>query len=260
MYKMDFETTTYMYELLLDRIPDPIQNNTIWGKKETRLGICLIEFREHKYMKHVFNNMCNVYGGTDTTFYIIHGLDNEKYVKTIVKDMENVRLIKLNYHNIDISTYNELLTSYDLYSHFKTEFILFFQMDTLIRKRIPEKFFQYQYVGAPWLIYGRDIERAPNVVFGNKLVGNGGFSLRNVARMKYICKNVPYTTNRMNEDIFITNNLKDDEIPTVDEAKEFSVEMIYYDDPVGLHRVWVYMPFDKVRQLVQPVFKYLDST
>jgi hypothetical protein len=255
---MDFETNTYLYELLLEKIPEPLAENRIWNVEEGKMSVCLIEFREHPYMRSVIHNMCNVYGGTNATMYIIHGIDNETYIKRVIGDMKNVKLIKLDIHNVNISKYNELMTSYDLYVHIKTEFVLMFQMDTLIRKRIPDKFFQYKYVGAPWAMYAKDIERAPNVVLGKKLVGNGGFSLRNVDRMKEICKNVSYTSNRMNEDVYFTNNMSHEEIPSVDIAKEFSVEMIYYDDPVGMHRVWVYMPFDIVRKLVEPVFKHLE--
>ena len=249
---MDYATRTDLYELLLDMIPIPTKRNMVWCPDEERFSVCLIEFRCHPYMKYVLYNMCNVYGGTDAVMYIIHGIDNEEYVKEMVKDMTNVKLVKLNIHNVNIASYNELMTSYELYTHIKTEYVLMFQMDTLIRKRIPEKFFKYQYVGAPWIMYARDIERAPDVVFGNKLVGNGGFSLRNVARMKDICKTHPYTNNRINEDVFLTNHLDEDEIPSVDIAKEFSVEMIPYDDPVGMHRIWVYMPFDYVIKITKP--------
>nr|QOI90541.1 hypothetical protein HWQ62_00410 [Pyramimonas orientalis virus] len=248
---MDTETQTYLYELLLDQIPKPPKNKTIWSNSPTRLGACIVEFREHPYMEAVLNNMCNVYGGTKVVLYIVHGIDNEQYIKRIVDKWDNVKLIKMDLHNIDIATYSTMLTSYDFYCNFKTEFILFFQTDSLIRKQIPDLFFEYKYVGAPWVGYPNDYPNNPHIRIGNKLVGNGGFSLRNVEKMKDICKNNTFTN--IAEDVFITNHLLDSDIPTVAIANQFSVEMIPHDDPVGMHQIWKFIPFQKVKQLLKPI-------
>lgn len=252
---MDNETLDYMYKLLLERIPEPSLNNKIWSDTPSKLGVCLIEFREHEYMKAVLHNMCNIYGGTSTSLYIIHGNSNEDFVKDIIKDWSNVRTIKYDYDNINIDIYNEIMTSTEFYDHFETEFVLIFQTDTLIRKQIPEKFFEYKYVGAPWKGYPNDFPDNPSVLIGNKLVGNGGFSLRNVQKMKDICSKHLYkdSKRKINEDVYITNFLNISDIPRVDIAKQFSVEWVYYDDPVGLHHVWTIFPFETVKMWLQTV-------
>lgn len=231
-----------IYEILLETIPEPAKEKQIWNQNPNRLGVCFIEFRCHEYLKKVLHNMCNIYGGTDTILYIVHGNENEEYIHNIISTWTNVQLIKMNINNIDISEYNKLLTSVDFYNKFKTEYILIFQTDTIIRKQIPAKFFKYSYVGAPWTGYPNDYPDNPHIRIGNKLVGNGGFSLRNVSRMKEICTNFKRTNMKLNEDVHISNCLDNHEVPDVEEAKEFSVEWIYYDDPVGLHQVWRFFP------------------
>lgn len=252
---MDEGTLQYLYELMLERIPEPTAQSKLWSDTPGRLGVCLIEFRKHPYTKPVLYNMCNIYGGTDTTLYIIHGTENEHFVKDIVKDWSNVRTIRYDHDNIDIEQYNEIMTSVELYNLFQTEFVLIFQTDTIIRKQIPEQFFQYKYVGAPWMGYPNDFPHNPHIRLGNKLVGNGGFSLRHVERMKEVCSKFKKTNADLHEDVFITNYLDDSDVPSVDIAKQFSVEWIYYEDPVGVHHAWSIFPFDIVKQWMQSIIK-----
>lgn len=238
-----------VYETLLDaRVNQP--SNVVWSDTAKRLGVCLIEFRKHEWMRSVLWNMCNVYGNTDVCLYIVHGKDNEDYIKEIVKDWKNVNLIKLDYNNINIRTYNIILTSKELYNCFETEFILIFQTDTYIRKKIPEEFFQYKYVGAPWTGYPNDFPDNPHIQLGNKMVGNGGFSLRHVNRMKEIIETYPKTQDKPNEDVYFSNYLKNHEVPRVEVAKKFAVEWIYDDDPVGLHQIWRFHSINKMKELM----------
>jgi hypothetical protein len=246
---MDREDQDHIYELMLNKIKSPRMYQTIWSNESEKLGVCFIEFRSHKWIKPVLYNMCNVYGGTDVCLYIIHGTENEQFIKDIVYDWKNVKLIKLPFSNLLRSEYNQVLTKPSFYELFQTEFILIFQLDTLIRKRIPDRFFNYKYVGAPWKGYPNDYPDNPELKLGNKLVGNGGFSLRNVKRMIQICTSYTrHDTSKLNEDVFISNLLEEDEVPNVDIAKQFSVEWIYDRDPVGLHHVWTIYPIETVRQ------------
>ena len=79
---------------------------------------------------------------------------------------------------------------------------------------------------------------------------NGGFSLRNVETMirivsnclpvSYEDKDTEKITGIANEDIYfayhISNNERFFDIPSIEIAKSFSIETIYHDDPVGLHK------------------------
>ena len=78
-----------------------------------------------------------------------------------------------------------------------TSHVLIIQTDVLLRRRIPAKFFEYDYVGAPWpLIPKADVLSGDDDILqgqprgmhsGLKAVGNGGFSLRRVEAMSALC-------------------------------------------------------------------------
>ena len=213
-----------------------------------RLGICVIEFRQHQFMKHVLLQIARIYGGTDVSLYIVHGKNNAKYMKDILHDWVNVQYIKYDVDSLDKYEYADLCCKDEFYRNFNTKFILKMEWDSYIRKRIPEIFFNYAYVGAPWTGYPNDYPDNPHIKVGNKLVGNGGFSLRNVQRMIELCANNPKTNRKLGEDVHITNCLRYEEICEYELAKSFAVEWVYHEDPIGLHKVWCFHPIDVFRK------------
>jgi hypothetical protein len=76
-------------------------------------------------------------------------------------------------------------------------------------------------------------------------IGNGGLSLRNVFRMWLIARQgqrsiqTPFGERFLgNEDVFFCWHLKETRanLPTIDVAKQFSIETIWYEDPCGIHQ------------------------
>jgi hypothetical protein len=108
--------------------------------------------------------------------------------------------------------------------------MLFFQLDTLLRKPIPDDYLLYAYVGAPWA------KRFPWFVKTNG-IGNGGLSLRRKSYMLSIIKNYD-KKNKQNEDSIIGMMCKNMNLPmpTYEEASCFSVETVMNDDPIGIHK------------------------
>ena len=109
-----------------------------------------------------------------------------------------------------------------------------FQVDTVLLKDTVDDFLEYDYVGAPWDIRWMDMD-----------IGNGGLSLRNVFRMWMISRQcsrtvtTPYGDRFLgNEDIFFSWHLKQSQayLPSVDIAKRFSIETVWYEDPCGIHQ------------------------
>ena len=114
--------------------------------------------------------------------------------------------------------------------------ILIFQTDVHIRRFGIEKFLKYDYVGAPW-------HRSPPLFKCDLRVGNGGFSLRKKWQMIKIittCSLKKYLKeyNNRNEDLYFAYFAQklDLKVPHPDEAKKFSVEHVYYPDPIGTHQ------------------------
>jgi hypothetical protein len=233
---------TAFYEITLKNVPrPPLGKQQFHPPNGNKLGICLIEFRKHEWIRYVLYQIANIYGNTDTSLYIVHGTKNAAFVREIVKDWKHVQFIGYPYENITREKYAELCCDETFYKHFKTEFMLKMEWDSFIRKRIPDHFFNYSYVGAPWTGYPNDYPNNPHIRVGNKLVGNGGFSLRNVKRMIEVCHSFPKPA-KLGEDVHLTNCLEDHEIPSVDLAKTFSVEWVFDPDPVGIHQVFKIFP------------------
>jgi len=147
------------------------------------------------------------------------------------------------------------------YESFKTTHCLIFQTDVLLRRRIPAKFLQYDYVGAPWALLPRADVRE-GVVFcrhsGLKAVGNGGVSLRKTAAMLEICRRQPWSSWNasaleqlsqnglppldvgvaVNEDSYLSARVPAARLPDNHEAAEFAVQDVWHPNPCGLHKTY----------------------
>ena len=229
------------YNDLVKEIKPPKDSQKVWAEpfESQLLSVAIVEPREHELLPYVLYNMAHIYGGTDVSLYIFHGNKNIEYLNEIVKDWKNVQLVNLNVDNLTINDYNILLTSKSFYDHFKSEYVLIFQTDSIIRRKIDQDFFNYDYVGAPW----KDNCEA--------CVGNGGFSLRKVETMKHICEN--YVNTYGNEDLFFANELykHNFSLPDPSTASRFSIEMTYNDDPCGFHAIDKFHSLDKIERLFE---------
>lgn len=143
-----------------------------------------------------------------------------KSVKALIPDAK-IRHFKDPINSIE--DHDLLLTSKEFWDRMSKNFVLIFQPDSLMLNPLKEKFF-CDYVGAPW-----DLSRA--MKFG--WIGNGGFSLRRVSKMKEIVENQQYDLKKEHhEDTFFVKHLS---TPTLDVGIEFSVEWHFYPTPCGIH-------------------------
>lgn len=204
----------------------------------TKFGLAIVEPREHKWLKGVLNNMAHVYGGCNVSLHIFCSKINHDMVMNILIGWENVQVHILSADNLSTSEYNALLTSTDFWKRFKEEFILIFQTDTLIRRKIDDLYFRYDYVGAPWTVKNSKNERR---------VGNGGWSLRKVNTIIDTCEKHFYDK-RINEDVYYAMHIK--KVPSVDEASRFSVEHIYNNDPCGMHQAYRFHTRNQITELL----------
>jgi hypothetical protein len=111
------------------------------------------------------------------------------------------------------------------------------------------EYLDYDYVGAPW-VDGKENAYIKQHI-NHELVGNGGFSLRNVAKMIEVCeacdeadKNALfyYNINEMPEDVFFVKHLRSMKanIAPFEVARRFSVEQVLTNNPIGFHKFWLY--------------------
>lgn len=206
-----------------------------------RLMLVLIEFREHAWMAPVLHNAAHVYGGRpDVGLTVVCGRANQAFVQRIVAGWADVVLQVLPIDNADIPTYNALLTSAGFWRMFlPCPTVLVFQTDTLTRRAVPDEYLdRFSYVGAPW---------AGPQICGPRhgVVGNGGYSLREVAAMIRACERNAYDPDADRaEDLFFAKHGTGERrcIAPADAARAFSVEHVPHPDPCGMHQAWRFHP------------------
>ena len=222
------------YTKLLSQIPKP--TGSLKFSKSGKLVICLIEFRIQKEIEWVMNAVLRVYSPEEIGIAMIYGTTNAEYVENTFKDWENMLLIKTEHKNLDRGTYSAFLKQpqiYDNFSNFSN--ILIYQTDALIYRKIPDCYFEYDYIGSPWKL-DNQCAKYP--------AGNGGFSLRNIKKVQKACsmfKNTKFEKiHRGNEDIFYCSQ-SDFKYPKFNSKlhKAFAIERVFYPTPVGSHQIWL---------------------
>jgi len=183
----------------------------------------IVEPREHKALELVLKNFTDNLDKNIWLFVIYCSEKNKNYVLNIKNKLNiDIVIIPLFNNNITISQYSKLLVTKEFYEVIPTNHLLIFQTDSIIlNKDIIYDFMKYDYVGAPW---------------PDKNNGNGGLSLRKRTKMIDIINKKVY--NNEAEDLYFCINT-DCYKPDFENAKRFSVESVYCDNPFGIHKCWV---------------------
>ncbi len=196
--------------------------------KDTDYTAVIIEPRNHKDLEIICKNVMYYLNEGDSDvkwgLKIYHGNKNKEFVENFTKNWNNVQLENLKIDDLSGILYNDMLKTTKFWKSIPTENVLIFQTDTILRRFGIDEFTSYNYVGAPWIKYRE-----------GKIVGNGGLSFRKKSRMLEITNE--FTDDEITmEDIFFCKYLKDEDIAPYDVAKKFSVEDVYYENPLGLHQ------------------------
>jgi hypothetical protein len=240
------QTNKAFWEAKLNEIVEPPSEKCVFARLEdAKMAVVMIEFREHEWLKPVLRNAAHVYGGQqDVALVIVCGTANHAFVqREVTASWTNAVLRVMPIDNATIPMYNEMLTSavfYDLFHPCPA--ILLIQTDTLTRKRVPLEYLQYSYVGAPW--FGPQ-----NAGPVNGVVGNGGYSLRDVAVFKEVCRTNTYDVKvDMAEDLFFSKHANSElkQVAPANMAWAFSVEHVPHADPCGMHQAWRFHSLDKL--------------
>jgi hypothetical protein len=202
--------------------------------KYTTKYCVMIEPRTHPKLIPVIKNFMYLLQKHGWGLIIFHGIENESYLHNELKTWKNVGYVQMNVANLNTEEYNNVLMSTSFWETLEQvgcKHALIFQTDTLLLKSNIDDFLIYDYVGAPWFMK----------FFGVLEVGNGGLSLRKVETMKMVTQKYPKMP--INEDAWFAYMLLEEKkvnpqinIPTLESAKQFAVETIFYEDPCGLHK------------------------
>lgn len=194
--------------------------------KDSKFYAVIIEPREHKNLEAVIKSTMYHLNNSKHTWglQILHGNKNHEFVKNIINDWEGVELYNIGKDDLTPEQHSAYMETNDFWGNILGEKVLMFQTDSLLINDGIDEFLKYDYVGAPWIIPKE-----------GRFVGNGGLSLRDKKLMIDICdKHKP--TEHIWEDIFFAKYMNYENIPPVDVAKKFSVESIFYDNPIGIHK------------------------
>ena len=199
---------------------------------------------------------CRFYTSTSALPYY------EKYIGNFV-DVVDIDILNHKFH-IDI--YNKLLTSLYFWESLEDyEKCLVVQDDGILLRKGIERFLEYDYVGASWIDAPGNEYLKSNV--NSELVGNGGFSLRTVSKMKDVVKNTTNEDKRIlfynnlnntPEDVYFVKNLKKMngvKMPSSRDASFFGSEEILNMDSLGIHKLWCYHHSDSIKQYFKKVLE-----
>ena len=212
------------------------------------LALIVVEMRRHKLLEPVVWSFAHAYGGSkNTSLWIVHGSENSDFVHILFASWPNVQFIDIATASLEYSSYSTLFFQPSFWGNFKqAQFALIFQTDSGIFQRIPQEWFNYSYVGAPW---GQKICTQSGQLCSE--VGNGGLSLR---RVQVILDLITFSSGKLQGTEDIAFSALIDEKPTPDVAKFFSVETVFYPTPVGIHNAWKYLPFAQVEEILNRPF------
>lgn len=219
---------------------EKIENRVIQDFKSSRgkrYTAVIVEPRLHKALPFVIKNALHGLNN-DWTILILCSTININQVKQLLCDRVQYNIVFDK--NMTKEEYSKFCVSEYFYSLIPTETFLLFQTDSMILNPSKlGKFLKYDYVGAPW----------------NHGVGNGGFSLRKKSKMLEIIRTVPYLGQP--EDVYFCKQTSVKLYrPSIEEAKEFSVEKLFHPSPFGTHQTWIFKHYSKMVEL-HPMIKLL---
>lgn len=264
---------TNLKKKIKDTNLDQFQNNVIeyiWkthkqnvenanGKfdSETK-SIVLIEGRKHHLLEASLRNLNHIL--KDWDIHVIHTLSNKNFVDEIIKKigLKKVNKTCLQVEKFGVDDFSTLLGTPNFWENIvTTDRILISQTDAWLCHNSShkiEEFFIYDYVGAPW---------ASNINLSNpsesnvNLVGNCGLCLCKRLKVLEKVKKHPFSVFVQNTgtyavDIYFSKIITNTAPAEI--AKAFSVETIWYDRPIGVHK-----PFGMNKNILQSLNSHCEG-
>jgi hypothetical protein len=247
--------TTYIQNIELPLI----QQNNIYEA-------VFIEFRILPNIEFLIRNTILKLGDKWSHTFVCGNLNYDYILKLCNTIHKNIKVIHLEYDNLNPSTYSILLASVSFWNLFTGNKILIYQEDSIIFRSNIEDFLHYDYVGAPW---DKSQNDTPNCV------GNGGLSLRtkqtmidvinkqNIVNININSSTKDYMKNAKliicPEDVYFSKTMQDYNIGKVADwntAYNFSTESILNNRSFGGHNFWLCDPNWKDRLFKHNIIQF----
>ena len=204
--------------------------------RHTNKFCVIVEPRKHKFLIPVLKNYVFLLQSKGYGLIVFHGTENETYLRNGLLGWSNVIYENIGKPNLSLIEYNNLYTSakfWEILIQHGCEHALTFESDTVLLKDCIDDYLEYDYIGAPWA--------KGSGICGPLKVGNSGFCLRKPRKMLEIIQKygnpMGFTAN---DNYFTFYNFKNkNNVPSVDVAKTFGVESLFFNDPCGFHKPWI---------------------
>jgi hypothetical protein len=235
------------YEFIRDTYPvvERFEFNNI--PEHSEKFAVILEPRREPLLEYVLKNVMH-FLGEGWGLQIFAGNKNEDYVREITRNWKTVHIENIGVDNLRREEFRALRKDPEFWKKMRGETLLCFETDTLLCRRGVDEFLGYDFIGAPWT---EKMAISPTV-----RIGNGGLSVRRRDAMIDICEScnskvIP------SEDSFFSYHLhlrkEEFNLPTVDTANRFSVESMFYPEPIGFHKPWLYITEDRLRVILKSV-------
>lgn len=188
-------------------------------------GVYLIEGRNHQLLPVAIQNIKTALPSWQ--LHVICSLENEHIVRTAI----NVRkdTVTVLHQLQSVKDFNQLILSPKFWASIaSTDKVLLTQIDAFFCDKPEidiEEFFQYDYVGAPW------INPYPNQ---QELVGNCGCCLCSREALLTLTESSDLSLSRLPPDVLFAQKIRNKPSATV--ARAFSVENLWHDAPIAVHQ------------------------
>ena len=217
--------------------------------KKCKYNAVLIENRKDIKIESVLLNLL-YFTNEEIGIQIFYNHENEDFIHGLINkyNLQNISLIKMSYSDFNIDKYQDFIFSKEFYDNVHGEKILIFQTDSLLLKQFDMNYFNYDFIGAVWNEATIQQEKLFKLFKEKKLIGNGGFNIRDVQKCRRIAAEAfnyqkPLFVNEDNIYSFmLQENLKllNVKFPSIEEAMYFSVETVYHPDPMAIHAFYKY--------------------
>lgn len=249
------DKTSLFYDYML-RYYNKIDKSVCF-KQDSDNVIILIDNREN-FMSIIslyvsLSNLCN----KSWTCNVYTSKKSYDFYKKFIGNIVNIFILDEFNKKFNINIYNNILMDKNFWKkleHYNRCLII--QDDGVLIKKGIESFLKYDYIGAPWL----DVNENANIKkFNEKLIGNGGFSLRNPKIMIEIIKTFSLQRNelflnnliKIPEDVYFSkyiNKINFTTLPSIKIASDFSSEQILNKNSIGFHKIWNYHSNSEIKK------------
>lgn len=228
--------------------PDAKNTIIILDNRENALSVLSVLFALANIAKGVWK--CKVF--TSRASYDYYSQYLTRYGVEIVhlEDMENVLF--------DIDVYNGIMKSPSFWERVGGDKVLIIQDDGFLMKKGVERFLEYDYVGAPWA--DAPVNEFIKQHVNKDLVGNGGFSLRDVHACKRVTQkyeNEKYALFSNNiveipEDVYFVQCMVKEGMKVAPQTAAcfFASEQALHPGALGMHKPWPYTRRDHLEQFL----------